>query len=154
MTDLGLMRYFLGIEVHQSSTRIFICQSKYANEILKRFDMLKSKPAPTPVTIGLKLRKEGEGQSVDPTLYKRMVGSLMYLTATTSDIMYGVNYFRLVGYSDSDSDCAGSVDDRKSRTGYCFHLGTGIVSWASQKQPIVTLSSTEAEYVVATSVAC
>jgi hypothetical protein len=77
MTDLGLMRYFMGIEVHQSKTGIFISQSKYAHEILKRFNMVNSKAAPTPVIIGLKLRKEDKGSKVDPTLFKILVGSLM-----------------------------------------------------------------------------
>jgi hypothetical protein len=91
MTDLGLMRYFLGIEVHQSKTGIFISQSKYAHEILKRFNMMNSKAAPTPVITGLKLSKEDKGSKVDPTLFKRLVGSLMYLTMTRPDIMYGVS---------------------------------------------------------------
>ena len=60
--------------------------------------------------------------------------------------------FKLIGYTDSDN--GGSIDDRKSTSGYTFHFGTGVVSWASKKHPIVTLSSAEAEYVATTSVAC
>jgi hypothetical protein len=70
---------------------------------------------------------------------------------------FGIKYstsedFRLIGYT--DSDCGGNIDDRKSTSGYTFHFGTGMVSWASRKQPIVTLSSAEAEYVAATSATC
>ena len=58
----------------------------------------------------------------------------------------------MIGYT--DSDFAGSLDDRKIASGYIFHLGLGAISWASKKQPIVTISSTEAEYVAATTAAC
>ncbi|KAJ4972640.1 hypothetical protein NE237_005814 [Protea cynaroides] len=54
----------------------------------------------------------------------------------------------------TDSDYAGDQDDRRSTSGYVFKLGTGAVSWSSKKQPIVTLSSTEAEFVAATVCAC
>ena len=79
---------------------------------------------------------------------------LRYISGTRD---YGILYsksddFILVGYT--DSDFAGSIDDRKSTSGYIFHLGSGAISWDSQKQPIVTLSTTEAEYVAATSAAC
>ena len=79
---------------------------------------------------------------------------LRYISGTRD---YGILYsksddFILVGYT--DSDFAGSINDRKSTSGYIFHLGSGAISWASQKQPIVTLSTTEAEYVAATSTAC
>jgi hypothetical protein len=90
MTDLGFMRYVLGIEVHESKIGIFISQSKYAHEILKRFNMVNSKATPTRVIKGLKLSKEDKWYKVDPTLFKRLVGSLMYLTATRPDILYGV----------------------------------------------------------------
>ena len=52
------------------------------------------------------------------------------------------------------SDWAGSVDDRKSTSGYVFHMGSGAISWASKKQPIVALSTAEAEYVAATAATC
>ena len=72
---------------------------------------------------------------------------LRYLAGTTS---YGIWFqktedFSLKGFS--DSDWAGSVDDRKSTSGNCFILGTGAISWSSKKQATVALSSTEAEYV-------
>ena len=58
----------------------------------------------------------------------------------------------MIGYN--DSDFVGSIDDRKSTSGYVFSIGSGAVAWASKKQPIVTLSSAKAEYVAATAAAC
>lgn len=59
---------------------------------------------------------------------------------------------RLVGYC--DSDCAGDLDDRKSTSGYLFMMNCGAVAWSSKKQPIVTLSTTEAEFVAAAYCVC
>jgi len=74
---------------------------------------------------------------------------MRYLKGTEK---FGILYKRkgngeLIGYT--DSDYAGDIDDRKSTSGYVFSLGSGVVSWASKKQPIVTLSTTEAEFVAA-----
>ena len=52
----------------------------------------------------------------------------------------------LVGYS--DADWAGDIDSRRSTSGYCFKLGSGLISWKSKKQNSVSTSSTEAEYIV------
>ena len=79
---------------------------------------------------------------------------LKYVNGTKD---YGVLYseiddFRLISYS--SSDWVGSVDDRKSTSGYVFHSGLGAISWASKKHSIVSLSTTEVEYVAATATTC
>eukprot|EP00253_Pinus_taeda_P028924 PITA_28924 len=91
MTDMGLLRYFLGIEIDQNENGIFISQEKYAIELLERFNMQDSKAAITPIAMGLKLSKEDSSKDFDPSLYKSIVGSLMYLTATRPDIMFAIS---------------------------------------------------------------
>nr|XP_048330566.1 secreted RxLR effector protein 161-like [Ziziphus jujuba var. spinosa] len=59
---------------------------------------------------------------------------------------------KLMGYP--DSDLAGSVDDSKSVAGYVFNIGSGAISWMSKKQPVVALSTTEAEYIAACPTGC
>ena len=189
MSDLGMMHHFLGIEVMQSSTGIFISQKKYVAEILDRIQMKDCNPVNTPSEFGMKLNKDNGGKNVDDTLYKQIVGSLMYLTATRPDIMHVVSVIsiymecpteihllaakrifrylqgtkefglfykngeKLDLFGFTDSDYAGDLDDRKSTSGYVLMMGTRAISWSSNKQPIVTLSSIEAEFVAATTCA-
>eukprot|EP00253_Pinus_taeda_P031676 PITA_31676 len=157
MTDMGLLRYFLGIEVDQNENGIFITQAKYVNEVLERFNMQDSKAAITPIVMGLKLSKEDSSKVFDPSLYKSIVGSLMYLTATRPDIMFAVSLISRFMERPKGAhwhDWSGSVDDWKSTSGYAFHMGSGAISWVSKKQPIVALSTAEAEHVAATAAAC
>ena len=88
MSDLGRMKYFLGVEVVLGSEGIFISQRKYANEVLERFGMEQCNPVENLVVLGFKLGKDEVGTSVDATTYKQMVGSLMYLNATKPDLAY------------------------------------------------------------------
>ena len=88
MSDLGKMRFFLGIEVLQKSDRIYICQRKYALEVLRRFGMMESNLVGSPIVPGFKISRDENGDFVDETYYKQLVGSLMYLTATRPDMMF------------------------------------------------------------------
>eukprot|EP00253_Pinus_taeda_P018650 PITA_18650 len=165
MTELGHLHYCLGVEVWQTENNIFLSQSKYAKNLADRFRMQDCKPTTTPMEPELKLSTQSSSPIVDETLFRQLVGSLIYLTATQSDISfavrgtpdYGLLYTRssdptLSGYT--DSDWAGSVDDRKSTIGYVFSLGSGAVTWASKKQQAVALSLTEAEYRGAVKASC
>eukprot|EP00253_Pinus_taeda_P034206 PITA_34206 len=87
MTDMGFLRYFLGIEVVQNEKGIFISQARYVDQVLSRFSMEECKATITPTVMGLKLSREDSSKDFDPSLYKSIVGSLMYLTATRPDIM-------------------------------------------------------------------
>ena len=91
MKDLGLMHYFLGLEVWQRPEGIFLNQGKYVVEILKIFDMLDCKAMATPMDTNLKLLSNKSSESVDVTLYRQIIGSLMYLTNTKPDICFAMN---------------------------------------------------------------
>eukprot|EP00253_Pinus_taeda_P018080 PITA_18080 len=80
-----------GVEVDQNENGIFISQARYVNEVFGRFNMQECKATITPTVMGLKLSKEDSSKDFDPTLYKSIVGSLMYLTTTRPDIMFVVS---------------------------------------------------------------
>jgi hypothetical protein len=90
MTDLGKMKYFLGIEVTQSVDGIFIHQMRYANEILSKFGMENCNKVCSPIVPECKLVKNESGKASDARHYKQIVGSLMYLLATRPDLTYSV----------------------------------------------------------------
>jgi hypothetical protein len=93
MKDLGMMHYFLGLEVWQRTGEIFLSQGKYTIEILKKFGMLNLNPmATTMVTNPKKLSvSSSDFDEIDTTLYKLLIGSYMYLINTRPDICYAVS---------------------------------------------------------------
>jgi hypothetical protein len=91
MKDIGLMHYFLGLEVWQSPGEVFLGQGKYAVEILKRFQMMDCKPMATPMVANLKSFVDSDLDLIDPSVYRQLIGSLMYLVNTRPDICFAVN---------------------------------------------------------------
>ncbi|KAK2965254.1 hypothetical protein RJ640_015752 [Escallonia rubra] len=91
MNDMGLLKHFLGMEIHQDDEGIFICQKNYAEKVLKKFRMYGCNPKATPLIVGEKLKREDGGSKVDATFYRSMVGNLLYLTATRPDIMFAAS---------------------------------------------------------------
>jgi hypothetical protein len=83
-----LMHYLLDLEVWQSPEKIFLNQGKYAVEIMKRFDMLKCKSMYTPMETKLKLLVDTSSELVDATMYRQIIGSMIYLTNTRPDICF------------------------------------------------------------------
>ncbi|GJW60675.1 retrovirus-related pol polyprotein from transposon TNT 1-94 [Tanacetum coccineum] len=90
MSMMGQISFFLGLQISQNPRGIFINQSKYANEILKKFDLHKSDPVDTPMVERTKLDEDLSGIPVDQTQYRSMIGSLMYLTASRPDLVFAV----------------------------------------------------------------
>ncbi|GKA49713.1 putative ribonuclease H-like domain-containing protein [Tanacetum coccineum] len=157
MSSMGELTFFLGLQVKQKEDGIFISQDKYIDEILKKFGFSTVRIASTPMETSKPLLKDAEAEDVDVHLYRSMIGSLMYLTASRPDIIYlkgqpklGLWYpkdspFDLEAYT--DSDYAGASLDRKSTTGGCQFLRSRLISWQCKKQTVVSNSTTEAEYV-------
>ncbi|GJZ37340.1 putative ribonuclease H-like domain-containing protein [Tanacetum coccineum] len=135
MNSMGELTFFLGLQVTQKDDGIFISQDKYVDEILKKFGFSTVKRASTPMDTSKPLLKDEEAKDVDVHLYRSMIRSLMYLTASRPDII----------------DYAGASLDRKSTTGGCQFHRRRLISWQCKKQTIVANSTTKAEYVAASS---
>ncbi|KAI3808308.1 hypothetical protein L1987_24257 [Smallanthus sonchifolius] len=90
MSAMGELSFFLGLQVNQKEDGFFIHQSKYVKDILSRFKMEDCTSYDTPIPVNHKLNSDPEGKDVDCRLYRAMIGSLMYLTASRPDIMFAV----------------------------------------------------------------
>ncbi|KAJ9565735.1 hypothetical protein OSB04_001701 [Centaurea solstitialis] len=88
MSMMGEINFFLGLQVKQFTDGIFINQSKYIFDLLKKYDMSSCNSIGTPMATGNKIGPDHEGKDVDLRTYRGMVGSLMYLTASRPDIMF------------------------------------------------------------------
>jgi hypothetical protein len=192
MSDLGLLSYYLGIEVNQGPAGIALCQAAYTRKILEKCGLASCNPTATPMENRLKLSKSSTEPAVNATEYRSIIGALRYLLHTRPDLAFAVGYLsrfmeeprddhlaavkrvlrylagtqehglfytrhgdgpaKLAGYS--DADLAGCVDTRRSTSGIIFFLGGNPISWQSNKQKVVALSSCEAEYMAAAAAAC
>ncbi|GJV61377.1 putative ribonuclease H-like domain-containing protein [Tanacetum coccineum] len=114
-TKKSLCDEFKGMQVQQKEDGIFISQDKYVADILKKFDFITVKTARTLIETNKGLVKDEEAEAVDVHLYRSMIGSLMYLTASRPDIIFGVcacardSPFILEAFSDSDYAGASSI---------------------------------------------
>ncbi|GKB24760.1 retrovirus-related pol polyprotein from transposon TNT 1-94, partial [Tanacetum coccineum] len=90
MSMMGQISFFLGLQISQSPKGIFINQSKYASEIVKKYGLLSTDTIDTPMVEKNKLDEDLQGTPVDATLYCGMIGSLMYLTSSRPDLIYAV----------------------------------------------------------------
>ncbi|GJY63455.1 retrovirus-related pol polyprotein from transposon TNT 1-94 [Tanacetum coccineum] len=125
MSMMGQMLFFLGLQISQSPRGIFLNQSKYASKIIKKYGLLTSDSVDTPMVEKNKLDEDLQGTPVDATLYRGMIGSLMYMTSTYAD-----------------ADHVGCQDTRRSTLGSAQFLGDKLVSWSSKKQKSTAISST------------
>ncbi|GKC76000.1 zinc finger, CCHC-type containing protein [Tanacetum coccineum] len=165
MSDLGLLAYYLGIEVTQTGGEITIKQTGYINKILKDTSMTDSNDTKIPMDPGTKLVKAEDGNSVDATYYRSLIGSLRYLLHTRPDLSYAVGLLSRFMQDPKEihlkavKQVSASVvknqhDQGKGITGIVFYFGESPITWCTQKQPTVALSSCESEFMAATAAAC
>ncbi|GKF18403.1 retrovirus-related pol polyprotein from transposon TNT 1-94, partial [Tanacetum coccineum] len=90
MSMMGKLSFFLGLQISQSLRGIFLNQSKYTQESIKKYGMETCEPADTPMVEKSKLNEDPQGKAFDPTRYRGMIGTLMYLTASRPDLVFVV----------------------------------------------------------------
>nr|GEZ44550.1 hypothetical protein [Tanacetum cinerariifolium] len=124
MSAMGELNFFLGLQVLQKEDGIFLSQDKYVGDILKKFGYIDVRSSNTPMDKENPWRKEGTGKDVDLHLYRSMIGSLMYLTASRPYIMFAICACARNQVTPREySDYGGATQDRISTTEGCQFLG-------------------------------
>jgi len=90
MSMMCELNFFLGLQIKQTSNATMIHQQKYVRKLIKRFDMESAKPIDTPISISTRLVEDDGSPSVEEKLYRGMIRSLLYLTASRRDIVFSV----------------------------------------------------------------
>nr|GEV42583.1 hypothetical protein [Tanacetum cinerariifolium] len=157
MSAMGKLTFFLGLQVQQRPDEIFINQDKYVQEILNKIDLGSVRTTTTPYETPKPKSKNESDSPVNVHLYRSMIGSLMYLTASRPDIMFVVSACSRNQVTPTlNLEVAKKIfkylkgQPKKSTTDGCQFLGRRLILWQCKKQTIVATSSTEAEYVAAT----
>ncbi|XP_050915895.1 uncharacterized mitochondrial protein AtMg00810-like [Lathyrus oleraceus] len=156
MSMMVKLNYFLWLQIKQAKNGIFINQSKYCKELLKRFGMDTCKYTVTPMGSGTYLDHDESRTPIDITKYRACpkeshltdVKRIMKYLKRASNI--GLWYPKgsicsPVGFS--DANYAGCKMDRKNTSGTCHIFGNALVSWSCKKQASVALSNAEEEYI-------
>ncbi|GKC23304.1 retrovirus-related pol polyprotein from transposon TNT 1-94 [Tanacetum coccineum] len=145
MSMMGKLSFFLGLQISPSSRGIFLNQSKIALRSLKKYGMETYDPVDTLMVEKSKLDEDPQGKSVDPTRYRGIIGTLMYLISSRPDLVFVDSCITLTAFA--NVDYAGCRDTRRSTPGSMQLLGDRLVSWSPKKQNNTAISSTEAEYI-------
>jgi hypothetical protein len=90
MSMMGELTFFLGIQVKQTKQGTFVHQAKYTKDLMKKFNMAELKPVSTPMSSTASLGPDEDGEAIDQREYRRMIGSLLYLTTTRPNIQFTV----------------------------------------------------------------
>nr|GFB25761.1 hypothetical protein [Tanacetum cinerariifolium] len=151
MSSMGQLTFFLGLQVDQRSDGIFIHQTKYVNDILHKFDIDTNNSAPTPFEPPKIKDKNLPDGPVNVHLYRSMIGSLMYLTASRPDITFAVSACARNQVSPTVSNLNAVKRIFKYIKGHPKLGLWRLISWQCKNQTIVATSSCEAEYVAAAS---
>lgn len=179
LKNLGLLKYYLGMNISVENGEVCLSQRSYIENLLKRYNLHDCKPVDIPMVKKL----EDSTELCDQNEYQTLIGCLLFVAINTRpDISFAVSYLsqwnskptkvhwlaakRILRYlkgtihfairykktgsyllGSVDADWANDIKDRRSYTGFLFLFGGGPISWESKKQPVVALSSTEAEYI-------
>jgi hypothetical protein len=153
MSLLRELSFFLGLQICQSNQGIFISQTKYIREMLKRFRMEDCKPVTTPMQTSCKLRKDDDSKSTDQRKYRSMIGSLLYVTTSRPDVMQASWTGGTISRSTKGITCLSSEEDfqisqrnirvwimvskRKGSITYCLHrCRLGKVALMTDEAPV------------------
>ncbi|GJX01324.1 retrovirus-related pol polyprotein from transposon TNT 1-94 [Tanacetum coccineum] len=160
MSMMGKISFFLGLQISQSPRGIFINQSKYALESLKKYNFDSCDPVDTPMVEKSKLDEDKEGKAVDPSHYRGSTYRkalkcskriFRYLKGTVNQGLWYPKDSSIALTTFSDADHAGCQDTRRSTSGSMQFLGDRLISWSSKRQKSAAISSTEAEYIALSS---
>ena len=141
MKDLGHLSYFLGLEITHSTDGLYITQAKYASKLLFRARLTDSKTIDTPVEFNAHLTPLGGKALFNPSLYKRLVGSLVYLTVTHLDISYTVHQVSQYLFAPRSTHYAALLRILRYLKGTLFH---GL--FYSAQSPLVLCAFSDADW--------
>nr|GEZ02395.1 uncharacterized mitochondrial protein AtMg00810-like [Tanacetum cinerariifolium] len=143
---MGKILFFLGLQISQSPRGIFINQSKYALESLKKYGFESCDPVDTPMVEKSKLDEDKEGKARPTEKHVHAVKRIFqYLRGTVHRGLWYPKDSSVALTAFADADHAGCQDTRRSTSGSVQYLGEKLISWSSKRQKSATISSMEVE---------